>query len=102
MKTDNLPEWATYNQAEDIIIVDPDVVYPLYLDKLGYDRKLLTQAHLEVARLCFTEDLFKITGKGLCLRILKKEDEIWRLDNYLPGKPINWAAEHKRISSAAA
>lgn len=100
MKIDNLPEWATYSKAEDIVLVDPDVVYPLYLDKLGYDRKLLTQAHLEVARLCFTEDLFQRTGKGLRLRILKKEDETWRLDNYLPGKPMNWAIEYQRIKAA--
>lgn len=99
MNVKNLPDWAKYNKAGDIIIIDPDVVYPLYLEKLGYDEAKVTQAQLETARLCFTEDLFQVTGKGLKLRILKSPDDKWRLTHFPAGKPINWASEYKRISA---
>ena len=102
MKTDNLPEWATYDKGENVILVDPDIVYPLYLEKLGYDRKLITQAHLEVARKCFTQDLLQVTGPGLHLRISRTPEATWRLDRHIPGQPLDWRAEYKRISSAAA
>lgn len=127
MDIENLPDWASYNKAEDIVEVDPDVAYPLYLKKLGWDKGTLTQNRLECARRCFTEDLLKITGKGLHLRIIKKfleldpeersisidhisgdetdqgpakkQDTTWRLSNYPEGEPINWQTEYKRIAS---
>jgi len=98
MNTKKLPDWAIYNKAEDIIVVDPDVVYPLYLRKLGYSVKRLTGSELEVARRCFTEDLLLLTGPGLRLRIPKTVGGIWKLSKYPAGMPIDWRAEYERIS----
>ena len=98
MKTDNLPEWAKYDKRNDIIIVDPEVVYPLYLKKLGYELSKLTQNMLECARRCFTEDLKTIVGGSLHLRIEKSKKETFKLVKYSLGKPINWRSEYKRIS----
>lgn len=102
MKTGNLPLWATYDQEHDIILVDPDKAYPLYLEKLGYDLDRVTQAQLETARLCFTEDLHQATGAGkLNLRILRNAQNTWRLSSFPPGTPISWAGEYRRIGKKA-
>ena len=97
MNVENLPDWAKFNKAENMIEVDPDVVYPLYLEKLGWDKGILTQNRLECARRCFTEDLLKITGKGLRLRIIR--DVKYRLSNFPAGDPVSWRLEHRRISA---
>lgn len=97
MNVENLPDWASYNKAEDIVMVNPDEVYPLYLKKLGFEKGTQTQNRLECARRCFTEDLRKIVGGKLRLRILK--DEKYRLSNFPEGKAINWRSEYKRISA---
>jgi len=96
-----LPEWATYIEAPeskyDIIEVEPDIVYPIYLEKLGWNKGTLTQNKLECARRCFTEDLYQSVGGKLRLRILK--DDKYRLSNFPEGKPVNWRNEYKRISA---
>jgi hypothetical protein len=96
MNVDKLPAWAKYNEAEKLIEVKPDEIYPLYLKKLGWDKGTLTQTKLECARRCFTEDLNKAVGGKLHLRILR--DEKYKLSNFPEGKPVNWRSEHKRIS----
>lgn len=96
MNTKNLPEWAVYKKEQDIIEVDPNIVYPLYLTKLGYNDNI-TQAQLEVARRCFTEDLLKAAGSAIHLRILRNDK--FRLKNYPPGEPLKWRREYKRISA---
>lgn len=98
MNVENLPDWAKYNKAEDIVVVEPDEVYPLYLKKLGWDKGTVTQSKLECARRCFTEDLFKIVGGKLRLRILRGDGK-YRLSNFPEGKPVNWRAEYKKISA---
>lgn len=101
MNVEHLPAWANYNEDKKIIVVDPDVVYPLYLAKLGYDVDSPTQAQLETARLCMTEDLHRLVGQKLILQILKSPDNKWRLTNFPPGTPIAWMREYERISQKA-
>lgn len=98
MKTDNLPKWASYSKDRDIIVVDPEEVYPIYINKLGYDPNTLTQNQIECARRCFTEDLQINVGGFLRLHILKSEKGTFQLKKYKPGTPINWRKEYNRIN----
>lgn len=98
MNLKNLPSWAEYDKKKRIIIVKPDVVYPMYLKELGYDNKKTTQFMLECARRCFTQDLITLIGPGIHLRIAK--DEKYKLTEYPAGEPINWRTEYKRLLSA--
>lgn len=102
MKTDNLPEWAKYKKNDDIIVVDPEVVYPIYINKLGYDPNKLTQNQIECARRCFTEDLQILAGGSLHLRIASTEKKIFQLKKYEVGTPINWRKEYIRINKKQA
>lgn len=76
---EKLPAWAKRNG--DAIEVIPSFVYPYYMEKLGVEE--VTQYWLEVARRCMTEDLKKIVGGPLHIRILK--DLAWRLENFPVG-----------------
>jgi hypothetical protein len=62
-----LPRWAK-RDADDMIEVDPDLAYPVYLALLGV--QALDQFWLEVARRCLTTDLKALLGTPLCVRIL--------------------------------
>jgi len=53
------------------VIVDPAKAYPAYIAMLGGQP---TQYWLEVARMCFTEDLTQVFGTPLHLVILKNDD----------------------------
>jgi hypothetical protein len=85
-----LPEWAAWAEDEDglYVAVDPNVVYPMWLDKLGVGKAARTQYWLEVARRCFTEALKeRLAPSGVPLerlRILK--GEAWRLVNFPAGE----------------
>lgn len=92
MAESNLPSWAT-KLPDGRIQVDPDVVYPLFMDALGYEEP--TQAALEVCRRCFTEALFEIAGKGLHVHIMKRDR--WALRNFPQGAPINFRGEYNRL-----
>lgn len=57
-------------RAEDgRVIVDPAKAYPLYFNLLG--EPPATQYWMEVARMCFTQDLIEVYGKPLHLVITK-------------------------------
>ena len=78
----DLPEWATFNETDGRVEVDPDVVYPLFL--AGAEP---TQISLDAARKKFTKilrDEIVPTGQDLYLRILQK-DEKWALKNFPVG-----------------
>jgi hypothetical protein len=93
---DHLPRWAKMNPASGMIEIDPDVVYPLFLKVLGYE-KVIAQTTLESARLCFTHLLHTVVGnnmKTMRVRILKRPK--WRLDKYKPGPPVGWIADYNR------
>lgn len=85
-----LPGWAVWGEDSDgiYVAVDPNVVYPLWLEKLGVEKAARTQYWLEVARRCFTEALKEhLAPSGVKLdrlRILKGEP--WRLANFPPGE----------------
>lgn len=109
--TDNLPEWASLNPDDGFVEVDPDVVYPLWLEKMEKLEKLdptlkgisekPTRHALEAARLIFTRALKAIMyahgGKFLNLRILNKGKKEkgkripgkWALMNFPVGEPID-------------
>lgn len=63
-------DWA--QQLEDgRVIVDPAKAYPFYFALLGEPE--CTQYWLEVARMCFTEDLARLYGHPLHVVILKND-----------------------------
>lgn len=76
----SLPNWAAWGE-DGFVEVDPDVVYPIYLEALKVKKP--DRYWLEVARRCFTEDLRRVHGPGLKLRILRRPD--WRLDKFPKG-----------------
>ncbi len=62
---DKFPEWARSMTPEERaarkmnenvagVVLDPNAVYPLWLEKLGYPVDKPTQGQLEVARVCAT------------------------------------------------
>ncbi len=73
-----LPDWASYDKG--FFIVDPDVVYPLFLRHL---KMVPTQFSLEVARRCFTQRIKNIVKIPFKLRITKNDR--WKLTGYPPG-----------------
>lgn len=87
-----LPEWATWNEEIGRVEVDPAVVYPVYLEELGFEP---SQNALECARRAVYQDLLKITGPGLHIYIAKNED--FKLSNYPEGPTLNTRAEYERI-----
>lgn len=79
----------------------PDIVYPLYLKKLGVKHPSeTTQYWLEVARRCFTTDLRARVDGRLRLRILGDDD--WRLSNFPPGDGAERGAQAFRRHYGAA
>ncbi len=90
-----LPQWAIFNKIQQKYIVDPAVVYPIYLKRLGYSE--ITQHGLEVARKCFSRDLRLIVGGPIHLKITK--NEAWKLNKFRIGSPKDSIAEYKRITS---
>ena len=95
MANAKLPSWA-HDAPKGYIEVKPSEVYPLFLERLGYSRNDLTQSQLEVARLCFTEELALAVGGSIKLRILK--DPTYALNQWPVGDPINWRVEFNRIN----
>ncbi len=92
-KLPNPPSWATLNQETGFYEVDPDVVYPMYLEKLGITE--ITQHALELARRCFTKDLHQGIKGILRIRILKKPR--WALIKYPVGIPFNFSEMYARM-----
>lgn len=108
-----LPEWAKYDENEDTVVVDPDVVYPMILKKIesvepslkGISKKP-TRNVLEVGRLAFTriikhvlytrKNLGDIERVYIKLKILAK-DKKWALINFPLGKPINKPAIYQKL-----
>ena len=107
-----LPEWAGYDEKEDRVEVDPNVVYPMFLRKIEHlDPKLEgitqrpTKNALEIARHIFTRTLKSILYTRKKLGDLKNEDfaegkvflklrilpgdKRWALKNYPDGEPID-------------
>lgn len=83
--TETLPDWAVWNEETQFVDVDPDVVYPMFLELLGQPT---TQVGLELARRAFTKvlrDKYCPKGTMLHLRILQK-DEKWALKHYPHGE----------------
>ena len=90
-----LPEWAVFNEADGFVEVDPDVVYPLFLD--GAEP---SQVGLETARLKFTKilrDEIAPEDIRLNLRILSRPH--WALINFPVGEGTmpSIAKMHKRM-----
>ncbi len=96
-----LPAWAGL-AVDGAITVDASVVYPMYLKRLGFGvpppaDEALGQLWLEIARRCFSADLFDIVwSQGvnhIHLRILKG-DGTWRLANWtaVEGMDLDQAA----------
>lgn len=78
-----LPKWAEYNAITGRIDVDPDVVYPLFLDGA-----VPTQVRLEMARMKLTKILRdEIVPEGAFLSIcILTSDYRWRLSNFPMGE----------------
>ena len=80
-----LPFWATEQQDSDLvtkIFVDPNVVYPLYLQELGFD---ISRQGVEVAMRCMIEDLKVVPGlNSIHVKIIERLN--WKLTN-LPNNP---------------
>jgi len=93
---EKLPKWAIIEKDEkgnDFIVVQAEVVYPIFLKILEYPEKNPNQTQLETCRFCFTEFLKKrIIQKymddftPLALRIKSEPDKKWALKNFDPGK----------------
>jgi len=101
-----LPAWATIGSDRDgeRIVVESEVVYPLFLGILGYSPTAPTQAELECCRRCLTEYLKREVFKKFdgddaqfALQITAKPEKKWALRNFTEGKPILWESEYKRI-----
>ena len=69
MNAADLPRWARRG-ADDMIEVDPDLAYPIYLALLGINLDDVDRFWVEVARRCLTTDLKALLGTPLCVRIL--------------------------------
>lgn len=54
-----LPEWASFNDDDGRIEIDPDIVYPIFIEKTGLEAD---QYGAEVARRCATEELRRAVG----------------------------------------
>lgn len=97
MAEPKLPSWAKLDKNGKVE-VDPDVVYPLFLDALEYPGNKPTRTQLETARRCLTEVLKVDYEIGpFTLRILKRER--WALKNFdLPDDGGNrFRREYERI-----
>ncbi len=104
----NLPDWIAGIEMDsegEKLVVWAETVYPKFLEILGYPQRFPTRTEIEVCRRVFTEYLKRkivktIDGKEaqLRIRIKSRPERIWTLDNYLPGIPINWEDEYKRVS----
>jgi hypothetical protein len=93
---EKLPKWATIEKVENVknenmerIVVQAEVVYPIFLKILGYPEKNITQVHLEICRFCFSEYLkTRIVQKYMddftpcILRIASESEREWALKNY--------------------
>jgi hypothetical protein len=96
-----LPKWAKLNKDDGFIEVEPGVVYPYFLKRLGFEGK--TQDELEVARRCFTTELKDTIGGGFSLRILKDDD--YKLAKFPKGddlkiNPERFRAHYNRMADA--
>lgn len=78
-----LPEWAMFNEGDGFVEVDPDVVYPLFLNGAEPTQVLLERARLEFTRIL--RDEIVPADKILNLRILAK-DKGWALINFPVGE----------------
>lgn len=76
-------ETTTFATREESrrIVVDPAKAYPLYFNLLG--QPAVTQYWMEVARMCFTQDLIEVYGKPLHIQIARNLN--YRLDRYPRG-----------------
>jgi len=101
-----LPAWAKIgsDKGGEKIIVESEVVYPLFLKILGYSPTAPTQAELECCRRCMTEYLKREVFKKFdgddaqfALQITAKPGKQWAIRNFSEGKPIFWESEYKRI-----
>jgi hypothetical protein len=115
------PEWAVPFTREDIpegadaFSLDPDVLYPLWLEKLRYPVDASTQEQLECARLCATEYLHRIAKINhfgaeafafgdvppdmtvpLFVKILAGEKK-WALKNFPEGEKIDANVQYSRL-----
>lgn len=83
--SDNIPLWAKIHDNGKVE-VDPDIVYPLFLDALGYNET--TQEALETCRMVFTKHLHNIVNGNLHLVITYRPR--WALHNFKHGIMIDY------------
>jgi hypothetical protein len=92
-------QWAVQESTTGRVIVDPAKAYPVYLaalKDLGDDElKAVTGFSLEVARMCFTEDLARVFGKPLHIVILR--NEAWALKKWPAGAGAERGAASFRV-----
>ena len=84
----DLASWIIETDRKDEYQVDPDIVYPLFLDAL--DEVGPTQSGLEAARYCFTRALsqsVKADGPILLTILIRPR---WALKKYAIGDPTLW------------
>lgn len=91
-----LPRWVVFNEKQQKFIIDPAVIYPTYLKRLGYSET--TQYGLEVARKCFSRDLRLLIGGPIHIKITK--NDAWKLSKFPIGKPKDSVAEYRRIANS--
>lgn len=94
-----LPEWATMLPERPgkipSVLVDPDVVYPLFLKEFGINTP--DQYWLEVCYQCMKLDI-QVAFKGQGVRIIVRPKDAeskmkWRLDTHPVGKGIHAATK---------
>jgi hypothetical protein len=93
-----LPDWVTYVDGAEAVArgrphleggyyeVDPDLAYPTFFRLLGFDQQAITQYHMEVARLCFTEFIYdQINGRRPISLVILRKDGRWALSAFAEG-----------------
>lgn len=93
-----LPEWAKYDKETGKVDVSSDEGHAIYLKELGFGGT--TQAEIECARACLENDLLKVTGPGLILRLVPTDEQKYMLDKYPVGEQLNSRVEYGRICKA--
>lgn len=96
---DKLPPWASVDEKyKSYIVVDADVVFPLYAELLGYDLDNLTFEKIEVMYYCYLADIKKVVPPPRFVKELPgKERRRWDRRRYPHEPPISWRDEYARI-----
>jgi len=101
VKFGKLPSWAKISADGEWVEVDPEVMYPVFLNAMGFDHP--SQHRLEACRRAMTTALKDFKSEGdLKIRILAG-DKGWALKNHPEGDPADfesWRAKYDALRNS--